>query len=153
VIRQLTARLELPVDRATVFAFFADAANLGAVTPPELHFRILTPQPIPMAAGTLIDYQIKLWGVPLNWRTRIAEWSPSDSFVDEQLRGPYKTWVHTHRFLDIPGGTLIEDEVLYSLPFGLLGSLVAPLVRRQLDRIFAHRTKRVRELLVNRASA
>ncbi len=146
----LTSRIELPVDRETVFAFFAEAENLARITPPEMHFLIRTPLPVTMRAGALIDYTIRLWGVPLRWRTRIAKWNPPCEFVDEQLRGPYATWVHTHRFVESPGGTVVEDEVTYELPFGWLGRLVAPIVRRQLDRIFAFRSARVASAFVAR---
>lgn len=144
VKQRLVTRIELPVDQATVFEFFSNAENLGLVTPPELGFRIRTATPIAMREGTLIDYTIRLWGVPLAWRTRIARWSPPAGFVDEQLRGPYKSWVHTHRFIPIAGGTAIEDEVEYELPLGRLGALALPLVRRQLARIFAYRIEAVR---------
>ncbi|HEX6251407.1 MAG TPA: SRPBCC family protein [Gemmatimonadaceae bacterium] len=144
---RLTARLQLPVEGARVFAFFSDPANLGAITPPEMRFRMLTPAPIAMRPGALIDYTIRVWGVPLKWRTRIARWDPGRMFVDEQLRGPYRSWVHSHRFHAVPGGTVIEDEVVYALRFGVLGRVAAPLVRRQLVRIFQYRQKRVRELV------
>jgi len=145
---RLATRIELPLDREHVFEFFSNASNLGVITPRELHFKMHTPQPVVMAEGTLIDYTIRLWGVPIRWRTRIASWDPPHSFSDEQLRGPYKSWVHTHRFVTVPGGTVIEDEVLWSLPFGWMGAIVAPLVRRQIDHIFAFRGERVRALLV-----
>jgi ligand-binding SRPBCC domain-containing protein len=145
---RLTTRLHLPVPRDRVFAFFADAENLGRITPSELGFQIRTPTPIAMTAGTLIEYTIKLWGIPLRWQTRISEWNPPEHFVDEQLRGPYKTWIHTHRFADVAGGTDIEDDVAYELPFGIFGRLVAPLVRLQLARIFRHRQEQVARLIV-----
>ncbi len=134
-----------PLDET--FAFFADAANLARITPRELGFSIATPLPIEMRAGTLIDYTIRLWGVPMSWRTRIAVWEPGARFVDEQLSGPYRTWVHTHRFTSAHGGTDIEDEVVYSLPFGVAGRMVAPLIRLQLARIFRHRTTEVLRIL------
>lgn len=133
---------------AEVFPFFADAGNLEAITPEFLNFRILTPRPIPMHPGSLIDYQIKLFGVPLKWRTRIEEFEPPNRFVDVQLRGPYKLWHHTHEFREVEGGTLMTDRVRYQLYLGPLGSLAHTLwVGRTLARIFDHRRQTIERLL------
>lgn len=136
--------LWLPRPRGEVFAFFADAHNLQAITPPWLRFEVLTPAPILMGPGALIDYRIRLRGIPIGWRTEITEWVPNTRFVDVQLRGPYRLWHHTHLFEDRDGGTLCQDQVRY-WPLG--GALVNWLfVRRDVEQIFAFRAQRLSEL-------
>ena len=131
-----------------VFAFFSDARNLERITPGFLHFRILTPMPVEMRAGALIEYRIRLFGIPFRWRTLIEAWEPGARFTDVQLRGPYALWHHTHEFLAVPGGTLVVDRVRYAMPMGFLGEIGhALLVRRSLGRIFGHRRKVIGDLL------
>ena len=136
----LRATQTVPVPRAELFPFFADARNLARITPAEMGFEIITPGTIEMRVGTLIDYRIRVMGVPLRWKTVISRWDPPHEFVDEQLRGPYAEWIHRHRFTETAsGGTLMEDEVRFRLPFGPLGAIGAPFVRWQLRRIFGYR--------------
>ena len=127
-------------DLDDVFSFFAEAANLGRITPPELNFRIRSALPVDMQAGAVIEYVIKLYGIPMRWRTLITDWNPPYSFEDTQIAGPYRKWVHTHTFERSGDTTVITDKVVYALPFGFLGRLGHPLVKRQLNRIFSYRS-------------
>jgi ligand-binding SRPBCC domain-containing protein len=140
----------LPLARAAVFAFFAEAANLERITPPELRFHIITPPPIIMQLGTLIEYRLRRFGMPFAWLTRICRWQPPDVFMDEQLLGPYRVWIHTHRFYATANGTLMVDEVRYRLPYFPAGELAYPLVKWQLERIFAYRRQAIIALLSRR---
>lgn len=147
---EFTLERKLTLDRPinAVFDFFADAVNLERITPPELKFHIITKQPIHIEKGTLIDYTLKMRGFPVKWRTEISVWNPPFEFVDQQLRGPYKQWIHTHTFTEVDAGTtLIEDEVRYRLPLEPLGDIAHFLIRRELDYIFDYRQKAVAEIL------
>jgi ligand-binding SRPBCC domain-containing protein len=133
---------------ADVFSFFAQAQNLERLTPPWLRFRVLTSEPIRMAAGTVIRYRLSLRGVPLGWTSRIDEWEEGRGFVDRQVSGPYRTWVHRHEFAPFGDGTVVRDRVRYALPSGRIGSIAhAAFVRRDLERIFDYRRDVVRRML------
>jgi len=142
---QLQTELWLPRDRPQVFRFFADANNLEKITPPWLHFRITTVGPIDMGKGTLIDYRLRLHGVPINWRTEITCWDPPERFVDEQRRGPYRLWVHEHNFTEVDGGTRVVDTVEYAVRLG--GLVQKFLVSPDLEKIFAYRKQQLVKLL------
>ncbi len=143
--RVLTAEVLVPRPIEDVFAFFADAANLEALTPPFLNFRILTPLPVAMRAGTLIDYRIRLHGVPIRWRTRITAWEPPFGFIDEQVRGPYTLWRHEHTFEPAADGTICRDRVEYAHLAGPVGERL--MVRPNLDRVFRYRRGAILRLL------
>jgi len=146
-VRTLTIEQWLPRPLDEVFAFFSDAHNLDVLTPPWLHFRILTPRPIPMQQGTHIDYRLRWHGLPLSWRTEISVWEPPFRFVDQQLRGPYRQWLHEHTFEQHDGGTLMRDRIDYAVPGWLLEPLLSRLiVARDVKRIFAYRRAKMQEL-------
>jgi uncharacterized protein (TIGR01777 family) len=134
--------------RDQVFPFFSDVKNLERITPDFLRFRISGMSTPEIGPGTLIDYRLRLHGIPVGWRTRIEEWKPDERFVDVQLRGPYSLWQHTHEFEPVPEGTIVRDRIRYRLPLGALGDLIAgSLVARDVEKIFAHRHARVGDLL------
>ena len=113
----------LPAPLDEVFPFFARPENLGKLTPTFLGFELLTPSPIPMHVGAMIDYVVSVNGIPMRWTTCISEFEPPHRFVDVQLKGPYSFWHHTHTFEAQGEGTLIRDEVRYALPFGPFGEI------------------------------
>lgn len=153
---KLVSDFVIPRARAEVFAFFSDVANLERITPPWLNFRVLTPLPIEMNTGARMDYRISLRGLPMTWKTLISSWNPPHSFVDEQLKGPYALWHHTHEFFPAPdprdpsgpAGTRMVDTVRYRIPMGPLGSLAHGLfVRRDLEKIFAYRRQHIGQIM------
>ena len=142
-VREFRCELRLPLPPEEIFPFFADAENLDAITPPWLHFRIVTPRPIDMRAGALIDYKLRVHGLPMRWRTLISDWQPPHRFVDEQIRGPYRLWVHEHTFEPDGAGTLARDVVRYAVPFDFIAH---PLfVKPDIARIFAYRQDALRK--------
>ena len=145
-MKEFTINLEqkLPHPIHEVFPFFSEARNLETLTPHWLNFEVLTPPPIIMQAGTLIDYRIRIHSIPVHWRTEILEWDPPHRFVDVQLKGPYKLWHHTHTFIDQGNSTICRDDVRYYPRGGALMNWL--FVRRDVERIFSYRQQRLREI-------
>ncbi|MGZ4897375.1 MAG: SRPBCC family protein [Candidatus Angelobacter sp.] len=138
---------QVPRQLPEVFAFFSRAENLEVLTPPWLNFKILEVTPQPLRQGTLINYSLRVHGIPLRWTSEIIGWEPPHRFVDLQLRGPYKLWRHEHRFEARDGGTLISDAITLALPVGILGQLAYKIkVRSDVQEIFAFREKKIRTL-------
>ncbi len=144
--RRLVRSQWVPRPLEEVFAFFEDPSNLAKLTPGDLGFEITTPGPLVMEAGARIDYVVRPFGVPCRWRTRIETYERSRRFSDVQERGPYALWHHTHEFASERGGTRMTDTVRYRLPFEPFGALAAPLVERELKRIFDFRAAAVAAL-------
>ncbi len=141
---KLHSRLWLPKRLPQVFGFFADASNLERITPPWLKFELRDPNPIDVRKGVLIDYRLRLRGVPISWQSEITTWDPPHRFVDEQRRGPYRVWTHEHRFTERGGQTLAEDIVSYAVPGGWIAERL--LVRRDLEKIFKYRRATLRDI-------
>lgn len=130
-----------------VFTFFTKAENLNIITPPELKFKITTPLPIDMKKGTLIDYKIKLNGIPFKWKTEITDWSPPYRFVDTQLRGPYRIWIHEHEFESHDSKTIVKDTVSYLPPGWVLEPVIHRLaVKKKLEHIFDYRMEKIKSI-------
>lgn len=137
---ELIDELWVPQPRDRVFEFFSEPQNLDDLTPPWLRFSIVTPRPVQMRAGALIDYRLRVHGLPMRWRSEITVWEPPYRFVDEQRHGPYRVWRHEHAFTQVDGGTLIRDHVRYAVPGWIAAPLVHRLiVRRDVRRIFDYR--------------
>ena len=150
MIHTLQTSMTLRLPRAEVFEFFSNPGNLGRITPSEMKFRILTPGNIEMRQGAEVEYAIRVAGIPMRWKSLISRWNPPHEFVDEQLAGPYRQWIHTHRFSEHGKSTVIEDEVQYELPLQPLGELGHWFVKRQLDKIFRFRQQAIEQALALR---
>ena len=134
-----------------VFVFFSNPENLSILTPEKLNFTILTPTPIVMKEGQIIDYTIKLLGFNVRWRTIITEYNGKNKFVDQQLKGPYSMWHHTHEFKELNGSINMVDTISYVIPFGILGQIVNRFwVKRDLDKIFKYRQKAIVKIFKER---
>ncbi len=138
-------------DISTVFDFFSKPENLSVITPPAMKFKILTPSPIDMKEGALIDYTVSIMLIPIRWRTLITKFSPPNLFIDQQLKGPYSIWHHTHIFEKISDNeTLIKDKVVYGVPFGIIGRLAHYLyIKRDLKKIFTYRKNKIEQIFNN----
>jgi ligand-binding SRPBCC domain-containing protein len=139
MVREFFSEQWFPQSRDELFAFFSDASNLDAITPPWLKFRTVTQAPVAMAQGAIIDYKLRIHGVPIPWRTEIKLWEPPTRFVDEQIHGPYRLWIHEHTFEQRDDGTLMRDHVRYAVRLDPVVHRL--LVRPNIERIFAFRTQ------------
>lgn len=141
----------VPATLDEVFPFFAAPENLGRITPPKMGFKILSGPSHPIREGDRIEYQIRIFGVPMRWRTLITSWKENESFADYQEKGPYKLWHHTHTFRAVPEGVEMHDRVEYELPFGMLGDLLGHwLVKREVAAIFKYRGEVIRTMFARR---
>ena len=140
--------IEKPIE--DVFNFFSKPKNLSVITPQKLGFKILTPTPIKMGTGCIIDYKIHLIGIPIHWRSLITDFNPPHMFVDQQIKGPYTMWHHTHTFQEVKDGVEIRDRVVYSLPIGIFGRILNYYwIRKNLQNIFNYRKKVINKLFEN----
>ncbi len=145
----LIAEQFVPMKKEELFPFFSEASNLEVLTPDTLSFKIKNMSTQKIEKGTLINYELKIHGIPINWKTLIEDWNPCHSFIDNQLKGPYSLWHHTHEFLDVPGGTLMRDKVHFRLPMGYLGWLGGrAFVKSDVHKIFSYRREKIFELFV-----
>ena len=131
-----------------VFDFFSKPENLSVITPNKMDFKILTPSPIEMKEGTLIDYTVKIMSFPIRWRTLITKYDPPNMFIDQQLKGPYSMWHHVHLFEKINDNeTLIKDIIVYAVPFSFIGSITHSLyIKRDLENIFDYRSQKIKRI-------
>ncbi len=147
----LVREQRVPLPRAEVFRFFSDPRNLEALTPPWLRFQVVGTSTPAIGEGTLIDYRLRIRGIPVRWRSRIRAWDPPRRFVDEQVRGPYRLWVHEHAFEAVGDETLVRDSVRYDV---LGGKLIERFfVRPDLERVFDYRQRRLGELIATATGA
>jgi len=147
MIFHYTSELKIDAPLEEVFQFFSRADNLEKITPAWLRFKILTPLPIKMKVGTLINYRLSLYHLPLRWQTEIKVWEPPHRFVDIQRRGPYKEWIHEHAFTAVEGGCLVKDKVRYQVYGWILSPLIdRSFVRKDIEKIFNYRRQAIERI-------
>jgi uncharacterized protein (TIGR01777 family) len=130
-----------------VFSFFSDETNLEEITPNYLNFKVVKKSTPELTEGTLIDYKLKVRGLPMKWRSRINSFVTQKSFVDEQIHGPYSKWHHTHEFFPLSKGTLMKDNIIYKVPMGPFGHILSKLfINRDLNNIFKFRRTKINQL-------
>ena len=140
----------VPQSKDRTFSFFKEARNLEKITPEFLKFKVLNQSTPEIQDGTKLNYLLSLHGIPVSWQSKITDWKPDEKFSDIQLKGPYSHWYHTHEFEEKDGGTLIKDHVLYKVPFGIAGDLVAgKWIRKDLESVFNYRYKAIETLLAH----
>jgi len=143
---EVTQVIDRPIEE--VFAFFSDVKNLEKITPPWLKFRVLYQSTPAITEGTRFKYKLKIKGIPVYWKSLISSWKLNESFVDEQLKGPYAKWHHTHLFKNLGGRTQMTDRIIYRVPMGHLGQLLlGSYIHNDIKKIFLYRSKVVTELL------
>jgi ligand-binding SRPBCC domain-containing protein len=146
--RILTRETIIKRPLAEVFNFFSNAENLHLITPPDLHFKTLTPLPIELKEGTIIDYQLKLYGIHFKWKTKIREWDPPFKFIDEQIKGPYALWIHQHVFFEEGLKTIMHDKVEFLSPGWFLEPMIHSLfVKHNIEKIFDYRQRIIEKIL------
>jgi ligand-binding SRPBCC domain-containing protein len=150
-VRNFESQLWLPQPRGKVFAFFSDAKNLDLITPPWLHFRTIASGQTELREGTVMNHRLRIHGFPLRWRSQITHWDPPSRFVDQQVRGPYRLWIHEHRFEKRDGGTLVHDHVRYAVLFDFL--IHRLFIRSDIERIFVYREQKLREIFVSQSQS
>lgn len=130
-----------------VFKFFSNEKNLETITPESLNFKVLKKSTSELREGTLIDYKLKVHGIPMKWQSRIESYTELESFVDEQVSGPYAKWHHTHDFIPVGAGTLMRDKVIYKVPMGFIGQIFSgAFIRRDLNNIFNFRKTKINQI-------
>jgi ligand-binding SRPBCC domain-containing protein len=134
---RLQTQLWLPQPRDKIFAFFADPRNLDRLTPAWLKFHTETLDTSKISRGAMLNYRLRIHGIPIRWQSEISAWDPPDGFIDRQVKGPYALWIHQHTFAESSGGTMVGDDVEYAVPGGALVQKF--LVAHDLARIFAYR--------------
>ena len=133
--------------REEVFKFFSTPGNLDRITPPSFAMKKTWMSTEDIRKGTLIDYKIKVNGIPLKWRTEITVWEPPYRFIDVQLKGPYRIWIHEHIFEQQGNRTVMHDHVQYLSPGWFIEPLIEKwYIRKQIDSLFDYREQRLNEI-------
>ncbi|MEZ5305957.1 MAG: SRPBCC family protein [Pyrinomonadaceae bacterium] len=129
-----------------VFGFHELPDAFERLVPPWENVRIIQKAEISKIGSKAILEQTLFGLFRQKWVAEHTVYEPPHLFVDVQVSGPFKVWMHHHRFVEFEGGTFLRDEIEFDPGFSIIGELGAKLlILPKIEKMFAYRHEVTRE--------